>query len=145
MDQRLRLSLGVLLSVTCLAVHSLLLQSTRAVLFTDTNASRYPHHSIEKNHSHSVVVTAVLTATWVSERVENARRICKLAEHALGVPCHLVNTTKLDMDGDALNEIRAKVTSNTFKITLKPSKTPRKPTLHIFGGCCFIHGLRAHT
>ena len=96
MKKRLRFSLGVLLS-TCLAVHSLLLQSTRAVVFTDTKASRYPYLSTQNNDIHSIVVTAVLTATWVSEREENARRICKLAEDALGVPCHLVNTTRLDM------------------------------------------------
>jgi len=107
MNKLLRLSLGVLLSVMCLAVHSVLLQSTRAVVFTDTKASSYPYLSTQNNHIHSIVVTAVLTATWVSERVENARRICTLAEDALGAPCHLVNATKLDMNGDALKEIRA--------------------------------------
>ena len=137
-------SLGVLLSVTFLSVHSILLQSTRAVVFTDAKASRYPYLSTQNNCSHSIVVNAVLTATWVSEREENARRICNLAEDGLGVPCHMVNATKLDMHGDALDEIRT-VTSNTFKITLEPRKTPRKPTLHIFGGCCFTHGLRTRT
>lgn len=44
----------------------------------------------------------------MSERKENAQRICKLAEDTLGVRCHVVNTTKLDMHGDALHEILAK-------------------------------------
>ena len=77
MNKRLRLSLR--------------LQGTRAVLFTETKASLYPHLSTQNNRSHSIAVTAVLTATWVSEREENARRICKLVEDALGVRCHLVN------------------------------------------------------
>ena len=96
MNKRLRLSLGVLLSAALsIVVRTLLLQSTRGVVLTDTKASNYPHQRTQNNRSHSIAVTAVLTATWVSERAENAQRICKLAEDALGVRCHVVNATKV--------------------------------------------------
>jgi len=134
MNKRLRLSLGVLLSAALsIAVHTLLLQSTRGVVLTDTKASNYPHRRTQNNHSHSIVVTAVLTATWVSERAENAQRICKLAEDALGVRCHVVNATKLDMDGVALGEIRANGYFKHFQSYFKTKKNSEETYLaHIW-------------
>ena len=133
MNKRLRLSLCLLLSAACLAVHKLVLQSTCAVVFTDTKASSYPHYGKQNNHSHSIAVTAVLTATWVSEREENARRICKLAEDALGVQFHVVNATKLDMHGDALDEIRANGYFKHFQNYFKTKKNSEETHLaHIW-------------
>jgi len=101
-----RSSLGLLLLAYLVA--SGLLRSKHAVLFVDTKASRIPQHSTQNIEVYSIAVAAVLTATWVPERVENAKRICNLAEDALGVRCHVVKATKLDEDSDALDEIRVK-------------------------------------
>ena len=69
----------------------------------------------------------------MSERVENARRICKLAEDALGVRCHVVNATKLDMHGDALDEIRAKGYFKHFQNYFKTKKNSEETYLaHIW-------------
>ena len=69
----------------------------------------------------------------MSEREENARRICKLAEDSLGVQCHLVNATKLDMDGDALDDIRAKGYFKHFQNYFKTKKNSEETHLaHIW-------------
>lgn len=108
-----RSSLGLLLLAYLVARG--LLHGKHAVLFVDTKASRNPQHSTQNIEVYSIAVAAVLTATWVPDRVENAKRICNLAEDALGVRCHVVKATKLDEDSDALDEIRMKGYFNHFQ------------------------------
>jgi len=76
----LALSVHAVGAASTLEISQFLLRTVSRTCYYLVSVSRYPHRSIEKHHIHSIAVTAVPTATWVSERVENAQRICKLAE-----------------------------------------------------------------